>query len=67
MTRKPFDLPGGATYTPTNATLPQFMKRFVEPEEVAANIAHLIGPETKFLTKSEVFIDGGWIEGSLTS
>jgi NAD(P)-dependent dehydrogenase (short-subunit alcohol dehydrogenase family) len=62
----PFELPGGAQYMTSAQTLPQFMKRYVEPEEVAANVAHLLGPETRFVTKSDWFIDGGWIEGNLT-
>lgn len=67
MQYKPFELPGGGEYWTSAATLPQFMKRYAEPEEIAANIAHLLGPETRFVTKSEWFVDGGWIEGNLNN
>lgn len=66
MTRKPFDVFGGAQYTPSPATVPQLLKRLAEPEEIAASVCFLLGPEARFVTKSEWYADGGWLEGSLT-
>ncbi|KAF6828179.1 2,5-dichloro-2,5-cyclohexadiene-1,4-diol dehydrogenase [Colletotrichum plurivorum] len=66
MTSKPFQLPDGASFTPSEATLPQMFKRMAEPEEIAASVCFLLGDESRFVTKSEWFVDGGWLEGTLT-
>lgn len=66
MTSKPFELPGGGSFTPSEATLPQMFKRMAEPEEIAASVCFLLGDESRFVTKSEWFVDGGWLEGTLT-
>ena len=36
------------------------MKRLVEPDEVAAMVAYLCGPDTGFITGASMVIDGGW-------
>lgn len=40
--------------------LPQLLKRYGKPEEIAALIAYLLGDESKFTTCSAYSIDGGW-------
>ena len=41
-------------------TSPQILKRFAQPQEIAAAIAYLLGDESKFATGSSLLIDGGW-------
>jgi 3-hydroxybutyrate dehydrogenase len=39
---------------------PAALKRLLEPDEVAAAVAYLCGPEASFITGSSLMIDGGW-------
>lgn len=48
----------GEAFGPENS--PQILKRFAQPEEIAAAIAYLLGDESKFVTGSSMMIDGGW-------
>jgi 3-hydroxybutyrate dehydrogenase len=36
------------------------LKRLVEPEEVAAVVAYLCGPDAGFITGTSIVMDGGW-------
>ncbi|HTW10069.1 MAG TPA: 3-hydroxybutyrate dehydrogenase [Acidimicrobiales bacterium] len=36
------------------------IKRLIEPEEVAALVGHLCGPEAGFVTGTSIVMDGGW-------
>jgi 3-hydroxybutyrate dehydrogenase len=36
------------------------VKRLVEPEEVAAMVGYLCGPDAGFITGSSMVMDGGW-------
>ncbi|KAH7324706.1 hypothetical protein B0I35DRAFT_449606 [Stachybotrys elegans] len=66
MMQTPFDIGEGKTWELTADNVPQLFKRFSEPEEIAAGIAFLLGDESKFVTKSSWFMDGGWMEGSFS-
>lgn len=66
MTAKPYELFGGGEFYSTNETAPQLFKRYGEPEEVAATIAHLLGNESTFVTKATWSVDGGFMEGTYT-
>lgn len=44
--------------------LTSIIKRFAKPEEIAAAIAFLLGDESKFITKQEYNVDGGWLEAN---
>lgn len=37
------------------------MKRIGQPEEIAAAVAFLSGPDAAFITGSELAVDGGWV------
>jgi 3-hydroxybutyrate dehydrogenase len=39
---------------------PAALKRLIEPEEVAAAVAYLCGPDASFITGSSLMMDGGW-------
>jgi 3-hydroxybutyrate dehydrogenase len=39
------------------------VKRLVEPEEVAAVVAYLCGPDAGFITGTSIAVDGGWTAG----
>lgn len=67
MQSVPFELPDGGTFVSSGETMPQLFRRFAEPEEIAATICFLLGDETKFVTKAEWYIDGGWMESSFTN
>ncbi|KAM0416007.1 hypothetical protein ACHAPT_013034 [Fusarium lateritium] len=66
MIRQPLHLPNGAgTWTMTeDDNLTSIIKRYSKPEEIAANIAFLLGDESKFVTKQEWYVDGGWMEAN---
>lgn len=66
MTTTPFELPDGSAFIASEKTLPQLLRRFAEPAEIAASIGFLLGEESKFVTKAEWHIDGGFMEGSYT-
>jgi 3-hydroxybutyrate dehydrogenase len=36
------------------------LKRLVEPDEVAALVAYLCGPDAGFITGTSIAMDGGW-------
>ncbi|MDQ0989193.1 3-hydroxybutyrate dehydrogenase [Streptomyces sp. V3I7] len=36
------------------------VKRLIEPEEVAENVAYLCSPQASFITGTSVVLDGGW-------
>ncbi|KAL7948681.1 hypothetical protein V8C42DRAFT_311998 [Trichoderma barbatum] len=52
-------LSGGLFSKPEN--LPQLDKRVASPDEIAPTIAHLLSDEAKFITKSVVAVDGGFM------
>ncbi|KAF4498340.1 D-arabinitol 2-dehydrogenase [Fusarium agapanthi] len=64
MIRQPLHLPNGAgTWTMTEGDhLTSIIKRYSKPEEIAASIAFLSGDESRFMTKQEIYVDGGWME-----
>lgn len=66
MIRQPLHLPnGGGTWTMTEGDhLTSIIKRYSKPEEIAASIAFLLGDESKFVTKQEWYVDGGWMEAN---
>ncbi|KAJ4316988.1 hypothetical protein N0V84_007583 [Fusarium piperis] len=66
MIRQPLHLPnGGGTWTMTEGDhLTSIIKRYSKPEEIAATIAFLLGDESKFVTKQEWYVDGGWMEAN---
>lgn len=65
MIKQPLVLPGGQTFTMTeDENLTSIIKRFAKPEEIAASIAFLLGDESKFITKQEWYVDGGWMEAN---
>ncbi len=37
------------------------LKRIGKPEDIAAAVAFLVGPDAEFITGSELTVDGGWI------
>ncbi|NDL57170.1 3-hydroxybutyrate dehydrogenase [Phytoactinopolyspora mesophila] len=39
------------------------IKRLVEPEEVAAAVAYVCGPEASFVNGTSITVDGGWTAG----
>ncbi len=39
---------------------PAAVKRLIEPAEVAAAVAYLVGPDASFITGTSLVIDGGW-------
>ncbi len=39
---------------------PQAVKRLIEPEEVAATVAFLLGPDGRAFTGAPVIMDQGW-------
>jgi 3-hydroxybutyrate dehydrogenase len=39
---------------------PAALKRLIEPDEVAAAVAYLCGPDASFITGSSLMMDGGW-------
>ena len=39
---------------------PQAIKRLIEPEEVAATVAFLLGPDGRAFTGTPVIMDQGW-------
>ncbi|KAF5632528.1 potassium channel beta subunit [Fusarium sp. NRRL 25303] len=66
MIRQPLHLPNGAgTWTMTEGDhLTSIIKRYSKPEEIAASIAFLLGDESRFMTKQEIYVDGGWMEAN---
>lgn len=63
MIKEPRILPNGEPWTMTeNDDLCSIIKRYAKPEEIAAPIAFLLGDESKFITKQEWYVDGGWLE-----
>ncbi|KAK8034074.1 NAD(P)-binding protein [Apiospora rasikravindrae] len=65
MVRQPLLLPSGEFFTCTeDADFPALMKRFAQPDEVAAPIAFLLSDESKYVTKQEWYVDGGFYETS---
>lgn len=48
----------GQDFGPENS--PQILKRFAQPQEIAAAIAYFLADESKFATGSAMMIDGGW-------
>ncbi|KAF7551747.1 hypothetical protein G7Z17_g4808 [Cylindrodendrum hubeiense] len=66
MIRQPLHLPNGqGTWTMTeDENLTSIIKRYSKPEEIAATIAFLLGDESKFVTKQEWYVDGGWMEAN---
>lgn len=66
MIRQPLMLEGGQAWTVTeDDSLTSIIKRFAKPEEIAASIAFLLGDESKFITRQEWYVDGGWLESSI--
>jgi 3-hydroxybutyrate dehydrogenase len=39
---------------------PSAVKRLIEPAEVAAAVAYLVGPDASFVTGTSLVLDGGW-------
>jgi len=39
---------------------PSAVKRLIEPAEVAAAVAYLVGPHASFITGTSLVLDGGW-------
>ncbi|KAI8933012.1 hypothetical protein NX059_009661 [Plenodomus lindquistii] len=67
MTQKPFHSPAG-DFNLTNDNIPAILNReMAEPWEIAASIAYLLGPESKYVTKASWYHDGGWVEGNYSS
>lgn len=65
MIKQPLILPDGQPWTMTeDDSLTSIFKRYAKPEEVAAYIAFLLGDESKFVTKQELYVDGGWMEAN---
>ncbi|KAL4731945.1 hypothetical protein ACLX1H_000944 [Fusarium chlamydosporum] len=65
MIKQPLHLPNGTTWTMTeDDSLTSIIKRYSKPEEIAASIAFLLGDESKFMTKQEIYVDGGWMEAN---
>jgi NAD(P)-dependent dehydrogenase (short-subunit alcohol dehydrogenase family) len=65
MIRQPLMTQQGVAWTVTeDDSLTQIVKRFSKPEEQAAAIAFLLGDESKFVTRQEWYVDGGWCEGN---
>ncbi|KAF5019227.1 hypothetical protein F66182_8768 [Fusarium sp. NRRL 66182] len=66
MIRQPLHLPNGAgTWTMTeDDNLTSIIKRYAKPEEIASSIGFLLGDESKFMTKQEIYVDGGWMESN---
>ncbi|KAK7424533.1 hypothetical protein QQX98_000498 [Neonectria punicea] len=66
MIRQPLHLPNGqGTWTMTeDDNLTSIVKRYAKPEEISATIAFLLGDESKFVTKQEWYVDGGWMEAN---
>lgn len=62
MTAGSFELMGGGEFYSNGDTMPGLIKRFAEPEEIAAAIAYLLGDDSKFVTKADWAIDGGFME-----
>ncbi|EMR71601.1 putative -dichloro- -cyclohexadiene- -diol dehydrogenase protein [Eutypa lata UCREL1] len=63
MIRQPLELPSGDKWTMTEGDhLTSIIKRYAKPEEIAASIAFLLGDESKFVTRQEWYVDGGWLE-----
>jgi NAD(P)-dependent dehydrogenase (short-subunit alcohol dehydrogenase family) len=66
MTTLPFKLPDGTPFLFPEESVPQLFRRFAEPDEIAASICFLLGDESKFVTKAEWYVDGGYVGGSYT-
>lgn len=65
MIKQPLHLPNGTTWTMTeDDNLTSIIKRYSKPQEIAASIAFLLGDESKFMTKQEIYVDGGWMEAN---
>lgn len=65
MIQQPLMLPSGQMWTITEGeNLASIIKRYAKPEEIAASIAFLLGDESKFITKQEWYVDGGWCEAN---
>ncbi|KAM5354877.1 hypothetical protein ACJ41O_001523 [Fusarium nematophilum] len=66
MIRQPLHLPNGqGTWTMTeDDNLTSIIKRYSKPDEISAAIAFLLGDESKFVTKQEWYVDGGWMEAN---
>ncbi|KLU82296.1 hypothetical protein MAPG_01370 [Magnaporthiopsis poae ATCC 64411] len=65
MIQQPLMLPSGEMWTMTeDDNLTSIIKRYAKPEEIAASIAFLLGDESKFITKQEWYVDGGWCEAN---
>jgi NAD(P)-dependent dehydrogenase (short-subunit alcohol dehydrogenase family) len=66
MISKPFNSPMGE-FSLTKDLIPTILKRdLAEPWEIAASIAFLLGDESRYVTKSSWYHDGGWVEGNFT-
>lgn len=67
MMAKPFNSPLGEFHL-SAANIPAILKReLAEPWEIAASIAFLLGDESKYVTKAQWYVDGGWVEGNYSS
>ncbi|KAK6833179.1 D-arabinitol 2-dehydrogenase [Apiospora arundinis] len=65
MVKQPLILPSGESFTCSeDSSFPALMKRFAKPEEIAAPIAFLLSDESKYVTKQEWYVDGGFYENS---
>jgi NAD(P)-dependent dehydrogenase (short-subunit alcohol dehydrogenase family) len=67
MMEKPFNSPAGQ-FNLSKDNIPAILKRdLAEPWEIAASIAFLLGDESKYVTKAQWYVDGGWVEGNYSS
>jgi len=44
-----------------HAVLPAALKRYGKPEEIAAMVGYLLGPESTYITGMAYAVDGGWV------
>ncbi|KAL5407064.1 hypothetical protein PMIN03_007390 [Paraphaeosphaeria minitans] len=55
-------------FHPSAANIPTILKRELsEPWEIVASIAFLLGDESKYVTKAQWYVDGGWVEGNYSN
>jgi NAD(P)-dependent dehydrogenase (short-subunit alcohol dehydrogenase family) len=67
MMEKPFNSPLGE-FRLTKDNIPTIMKgELIEPWEIAASIAFLLGDESRHVTKAAWYADSGWVEGNYSS